>query len=199
MPTLRSFLKKFETPKQRILRLSAEGKADKIRTLLDTRGLALAGVRDKQGRTPLFLAALNGHTEAMRVLMAAGADPSATDATGQTPLQTLLAIPEPTDEQRRALGFMGILARVEPIDPSGIANPSVKKTLERRFYPRVRTSQQAAEVVGRNVEVVIPGNKAEGTPDKTIGLPRDVQALITRFGGKTRSRKMRRRQTRRRR
>ena len=184
MPTLRSFLKKFESPKQRILRLSAEGKTDKVRDMVDSEaGMKLVRVRDAKGRTPLFLAAINGHREIVRILTILGADPSARDTSGTTPLAALLALPELTGEQFYILDFLRHQTRgVEGIDPTRIANREIREELAKTYYPRTTVSPTAAEVVGR-----------------TKNLPEDVQRIIGKFGGKTRSRKTRRRQTRRKR
>ena len=46
----------------------------------------LRDVRTALGSTPLHLAAMNPDTSAMRVLLAAGADPNARDGEGSTPL-----------------------------------------------------------------------------------------------------------------
>jgi hypothetical protein len=180
MPTVRSFLKKFETPTQRMLRLSAEGKYEKVRDLLNEKGLALAGVRDSQGRTPLFLAALNGQRDTLPVLFAAGADPTTPNAAGQSPLQALLAIPEPTEGQRSAIRFLAGLARVEPIDPASIQNPEVRKELEEVYLRRTKVSPTAVNVVAR-----------------AKNLPEDVERLIKGYGRRKTARKTKRRQTRR--
>ncbi len=47
--------------------------------------------RDALGRTALMLAILNGHTDAVAVLLASGADPRVADAQGVTPLQAARA------------------------------------------------------------------------------------------------------------
>jgi hypothetical protein len=51
--------------------------------------------RDASGRTALMLATLHGRTEAVDVLLSAGADPNAADARGTTPLQAALARDQP--------------------------------------------------------------------------------------------------------
>ncbi|GAC1664058.1 MAG: hypothetical protein NVS9B2_01120 [Steroidobacteraceae bacterium] len=47
--------------------------------------------RDEGGRTALMWATLNGRSDAVDVLLKRGADPSAADAQGRTPLQVALA------------------------------------------------------------------------------------------------------------
>jgi hypothetical protein len=208
MPTFRSFLKKFESAPTRLLRLSAEGKTEKVRDMLDKPNAdwgKLLGARDDQGRTPFFLAAVNGYWEIARMLWIVGSDPTTPNSAGQTPLQALLAIPEPTEDQRRLITSLQRMARWQTIHPEEIANPEVRKELEQRFFPKTKVSPTALEVVGRNVEVKVPfkttldsGEVQRG--ETTRQLPRDVQNLIGKFGGrKTRSRKSKRRQTRRRR
>lgn len=44
------------------------------------------GGQEPSGATPLIVAALNGHAEVARLLLAAGADPSIRDDEGDTPL-----------------------------------------------------------------------------------------------------------------
>jgi hypothetical protein len=61
-------------------------------------------------------------------------------------------------------------------------------------------SPAAVEVVGRNVEVKVPvkqnlGRGVVQTTEKTLGLPKDVEGLIKKFGGKTRRSRGRRRKT----
>ncbi len=208
MPGISSLLKKFESDPKRLLRLSAEGKTEKVEAMLDRHGVdygRLLGARDAQGRTPFFLAAVNGHREIVRLLWIVGADPTTPNSAGQTPLQALLAIPEPTEDQRRLIDSLRNMARWQTIHPGDIANPEVRKELEKRFFPKTTVSPTALEVVGRNVEVKVPfkttldsGEVQRG--ETTRQLPRDVQNLIGKFGGrKTRSRKSKRRQTRRRR
>lgn len=51
--------------------------------------------RDAGGRTALMLATLHGRTEAVEVLLSAGADPNAADVHGTTPLQAALAGNQP--------------------------------------------------------------------------------------------------------
>jgi len=58
-----------------LLAAAARGDADEIRTL--TAGGTDPDVRDAYGRTPLHVAAYNRQHEAMRVLVAAGANPNA--------------------------------------------------------------------------------------------------------------------------
>jgi len=55
--------------------VAARGDAAQIKALI-AKGES-PGVRDAYGRTPLHVAAYGGHHEAMRALVAAGADPNA--------------------------------------------------------------------------------------------------------------------------
>jgi len=43
-------------------------------------------IRDRQGRTPLHVAAMRGHAKIVEVLLAKGADPTLEDNDGWTPL-----------------------------------------------------------------------------------------------------------------
>jgi hypothetical protein len=61
-------------------------------------------------------------------------------------------------------------------------------------------SPAAVEVVGRNVEVKVPvkqnlGRGVVQTTEKTLGLPKDVEGRIKKYGGKTRRSRGRRRKT----
>jgi len=71
------------------LRRSAEsGDVVALRALLDKQPAVDA--RDGKGRTALMLATLQGRSQAVDMLLSAGADPNATDAQGATPLQAAL-------------------------------------------------------------------------------------------------------------
>jgi len=75
-------------------RAATAGDITTLRSLLDQRsngGRIDVDARDSEGRTALFLAALQGHDEAVASLLAAGADPNAADVLGLTPLQAATA------------------------------------------------------------------------------------------------------------
>ena len=185
MPGFRSFLKKFESAPTRLLRLSAEGKDHKVEAMLDDPAAdwgRLLAARDAQGRTPFFLAAVNGHREIARMLWIVGSDPTTPNSAGQTPLQALLAIPEPTVDQHRLITSLRLMARWQTIHPEDIANPEVRKDLEKRFFPKTTVSPTAVNVVAR-----------------AKNLPEDVEGLLKGYGRRKTARKTKRRQTRRRR
>jgi hypothetical protein len=185
MPGVSSFLKKFESAPTRLLRLSAEGKTEKVREMVDKPGVEYArllGARDSQGRTPFFLAVVNGHQEIARMLFILGSDPLDTNAAGQTPLQALLAIPEPTEDHLRLVVFLRGIARWQTLHPEDIANPEVRKKLERQYFPITKVSPTAVNVVAR-----------------AKNLPEDIEGLIKGYGRRKTARKTKRRQTRRRR
>jgi len=79
----------FTDPAVQLRRAAEMGDVAELQSLLD-RQLAI-DARDAHGRTPLMLATLHGRTEAVRALLAHGADPNAADARGTTPLQAALA------------------------------------------------------------------------------------------------------------
>lgn len=76
------------------LHLAAEGNHAVVAQDLLARGRANVDARDAEGRTPLHLAANRGHARVGRVLMRFGADPSAPDRAGMTPLVAAEAYPE---------------------------------------------------------------------------------------------------------
>lgn len=85
------------------LRQAAElGNVPALQSLLGKQ--AAIDARDDSGRTALMLATLHGRTEAVKVLLSAGADPNAADANGTTPLQAALEGDQPAiaDALRRA-------------------------------------------------------------------------------------------------
>jgi len=55
--------------------------------------------RDSAGRTALMLATLQGHSEAVALLLQHGADPNASDAQGLTPLQAAIRGNQPAIAQ----------------------------------------------------------------------------------------------------
>ncbi len=69
-----------------------------------------------------------------------------------------------------------------------------------KLVPKPVVSPTAVEVVGRNVEVKVPFKQELGRGvvrrgEKTLELPKDVEGLIKKYGGKTRRSRGRRRKT----
>lgn len=197
MQRLKSFVKKLSSPEeQKLLRLVAEGKGQEVYFLMNEgkgdpaerweRIQRLANARDSEGRSASFLAAMNGDVEMLRLLNNSGADFTVPTAAGQTPLQALLAVPEPTNRQRAAIGYLRWIAPKQVIDPGGIKNLELWESIGREFYAKKTASPTAVDFVAKNW-------------GREQGLPVGVESIMKRFGGKTRSRKTRRRQTRRRR
>lgn len=195
MQRLKSFVKKLSSPEeQKLLRLVAEGKGQEVYFLMNEgagkdhtrdweRIQRLANARDSEGRSASFLAAMNGDVEMLRLLNNSGADFTVPTAAGQTPLQALLAVPEPTNRQRAAIGYLRWIAPKQVIDPGKIKNLELWESIGREFYAKKTASPTAVKAVA-----------------EAKNLPEDIEQLLKKYGGKkTRSRKTRRRQTRRRR
>jgi hypothetical protein len=75
-------------PAAELRHAAAIGDVSALRAALERQPVIDA--RDADGRTALMLAVLRGHGEAVDLLLAAGADPNATDAGDVTPLQAAL-------------------------------------------------------------------------------------------------------------
>jgi ankyrin repeat protein len=77
-----------QAPNTQLLNAAQKGKLDQVRSLI----LQLTdvptdvNVRDEYGWTPLLWAAMNGHTDIVQVLLAAGANPNTRNKYGWTPL-----------------------------------------------------------------------------------------------------------------
>jgi uncharacterized protein len=65
------------------------GDLAKVKTLLEDYPM-MVSLKDKNGYTPLHLAALNGHKDVVELLLAKGADIDARNKEGKTPLQRAL-------------------------------------------------------------------------------------------------------------
>jgi uncharacterized protein len=81
---------------------AAAGDNGRIRQLLGEGGRA--DVRDSRGRTPLHVAAHGGHRQAMRLLVAGGADPNALDA-DRYDIVTIAAVADDLPTLREALAL----------------------------------------------------------------------------------------------
>jgi ankyrin repeat protein len=71
-----------------LLKAAQNGKLDELRSLISqpTDVLIDVNVRDEYGWTPLLSAAMNGHTDIVQILLAAGANPNTRNKYGWTPL-----------------------------------------------------------------------------------------------------------------
>jgi uncharacterized protein len=87
----------------RMREAAARGDTAKLRVLMGENASAV-DARDSQGRTPLMLATMNRHRDAVAWLLANGADPNAVDSSGRTPLQVARELGDIaiSDELRRA-------------------------------------------------------------------------------------------------
>lgn len=70
---------------QRVHNAAADGNLERLRSVLSC-DKDLVHATDRRGATPLHLAALEGHPDAVRVLLDEGSSPNATEAHGFTPL-----------------------------------------------------------------------------------------------------------------
>jgi glutaminase len=77
----------------RLIHACSEGLTEEIRELL-TQQKVDANSKDYDGRTPLHLACVEGHLEAVKVLLEFGADPFAKDRFGSTPVSDAAKFPE---------------------------------------------------------------------------------------------------------
>jgi ankyrin repeat protein len=93
-----------------LLSLAGRGRVRAIRRLL-AEGTDIA-TQDFEGRTPLHMAALNGHTLLVDLLISEGADVASRDKTGQTPLH--LAAAEGHERVVELLLDKGV--HVDPVD-----------------------------------------------------------------------------------
>ena len=113
MPTLRSLLKKLESPKERILRLSEEGKRDKVQVMLET-DKTLANVRDSKGRTPVHFAAMNGDLKLFTLLLDNGAEVE------KKTWDALVELPQHTSGQWEVIGILQRELNITEVDPNKI-------------------------------------------------------------------------------
>lgn len=79
---------------QTALHHACSGNHASVAQLLLSRGHANANARNELGQTPLHIAVNLGHGRVSRVLMRFGADPTATDCNGMTPLALAEANPD---------------------------------------------------------------------------------------------------------
>jgi len=78
------------SPQENIFKAAGAGDVATLKSLLAADG-SLANVRGFNGMTPLHAAAMDGQTEAVKVLLAQGADPSVIDDNSSTPANTAMA------------------------------------------------------------------------------------------------------------
>lgn len=90
---LASSAARLEDPAARLRQAAERGDVPALQALLGNQPIIDA--RDAVGRTALMLATLHGRTQAVELLLAAGADPNAADANGTVPLQVALAGNQP--------------------------------------------------------------------------------------------------------
>ena len=70
---------------QKLIKYSAQGNLSQVQSLL-TKGEDVNVQGEVKGETPLYMAARNGHTDIVKVLIAAKADVNARKINGVTPL-----------------------------------------------------------------------------------------------------------------
>jgi hypothetical protein len=95
-----------ESPEEQLVWFARTGEAEEIRRLLDTGGVNVNWADPRAGNTALHMAAANGHTACIDMLLRAGADAGAANARGNTALHWA-AENRRTDAARRLLEEAG--------------------------------------------------------------------------------------------
>jgi ankyrin repeat protein len=163
-------------------------------------GLAKVDNRNNWQRTPLILAAMCEQPKAVALLIKYGADVNAKDKDGITAV--LHAAFKGNVDIMRSLVNAG--ATLDATGLGGFERAANSDPEVARYLEKIKNTRNLAELIAapRNqpniLERVVQGKQPVGRPKDT--LPTDMTRLVSEFlGGRTRSRRNRRKQTKRRR
>jgi ankyrin repeat protein len=102
-------------------------------------------VRDKYEWTPLYRAAYNGHVEAVKALVAYGANKSVKDERGKTPSQ-MACKGGNKQNMEMIIALLEVRRLRDPLPPQDLMTDYRTRTLPNRVTPRPRGSRCAGRL-----------------------------------------------------